>query len=134
MNKLAVHIFSIETSDSLSLVGLKTDSGQILKTVLIDTPQTNPHLQLNQSLWATFKETEVVLGTDSTQAISLRNRLPGIIENIEQGKLLSRVSVQTADGPVISVISSEAVSELGLSEGWPVTCFVKLNEITLTYE
>ncbi len=100
--------------------------------MVIEIPETADYLRMGHEIHVLFKETEVVIGTDATHAISLQNRIHGVIQRIEQGKLLSKILIQTPMGGIISIISTNAVRQLGLKEGVRVLAMVKLNEIMLS--
>ncbi len=132
MNKLSGQIEAIEVSGSLSIVSVDIQGYVTLKAVVIETPETADYLRMGHEIHVLFKETEVVIGTDATHAISLQNRIRGVIQRIEQGKLLSKILIQTPMGGIISIISTNAVRQLGLKEGVRVLAMVKLNEMMLS--
>ena len=130
MNQLRGIIEDLEVNNSLSLVRVRVGEQQ-LSAIVIDTPETLDWLRKGGDVGVVFKETEVVLGTDDGAAISLQNRIPGSVASIEQGQLLSRVVLDTSVGPIASVITSRAVTQLGLKEGASAVAFIKTNEVML---
>ena len=104
----------------------------LLSAIIIDTPETLDYLAIGNKVMVVFKETEVVLGLDTEQQISLQNRIPGSVAAIERGTLLSRVTLDTAVGSIVSVITSNAVAQLGLEVGSAAVALVKTNEIMLS--
>ena len=131
MNRFSGHISEVETHENLSLVSIRLTKHIELKTILIDTPDSAPYLQKEHAVEVLFKETEVSVSTDLHPAISLQNRFPGKIKQLEKGKLLSRILIQTEAGEVICIISSSAVESLKLKPDLDVLALIKLNEITL---
>ena len=73
---------------------------QILTSVIIDTPETKPKLQNGQKVAFLFKETEVVITKGYISGISMQNKISGKIIEIQAAPILSKVSVQTALGPI----------------------------------
>ena len=132
MNSLSGHICDVEVNGSLSLVTVKVREGLMLKSIIIDTPETAPYLKNGTHVNLLFKETEVVIGTGENHRISLQNQIRGHIKLIEEGKLISKVSVNTEVGQIISIISTQSVRQLNLKEHSEVTVMVKLNEIMLS--
>ena len=67
--------------------------------------------------------------------LSTRNQLTGTVASIEIGSVMSVVKV-TPDGgqSMTSTITKEAVEDLGLKEGGPVTVLVKSTEVTLAVD
>ena len=48
---------------------------------------------------------------------SIRNRLPGTIENIVSDKVVSEIVINTAAGPVTSIITTGPVNRMNLKKG-----------------
>lgn len=131
MNELQGHIAWVETNGNLSLVGIELLPGLFLKSIVIDTPQTTSYLQKGLQVLAVFKETEVVIGVGEQLQISLQNQIPVKISQIEKGKLLSKLSLESDAGNLSSIISTAAVDNLNLQMGDSVFAMVKLNEVML---
>ncbi len=102
-----------------------------LSAIVIDTPENSPYLQEGNSINVIFKETEVILGKGNDLEISLQNKINGTVESIENGELLSRLTLQTEVGKLISIITSRAVGQLCLETGSEVVAMIKTNEIML---
>ncbi len=131
MNSISGKISSIETSGSLSLVGIEAGS-VYLTSIVIDTPTTLPLLKIGNKVQAIFKETEVAIGTEEKQKVSLQNQLPGTIKRIETSELLTKVVIQTETNQISSIITTKAVETLGLVEEMSVTALIKTNEIMIS--
>ena len=132
MNRVRGHIADIKVNGSLSLVAVDIDAKVVLKSIVIETPETASYLTIGNKVEVLFKETEVVIGTAVDHAISLQNRIHGTITKIERGELISSVVLDTAVGVLVSVISTAAVDSLGLKERFKVLAMIKLNEIMLS--
>lgn len=131
MNILKGKISSIKVNGDLSIV--KVDLGHtIFSTVLIDTPDTADYLKLDNEVKVIFKETEVILGVGDMSGISLRNKLVGVVSSIESDKLLSKVTIMTDLGPITSIITSNAVTQLKIVDGLEVSAMIKTNELMLS--
>lgn len=64
--------------------------------------------------------------------LSTRNQLPGTVESVQSGEAMAVVKVALAGGQHITAsITKEAVAELGLAAGVPVTALVKSTEVML---
>jgi len=48
---------------------------------------------------------------------SARNKLPGVITAIKRGDVVSQVEMQVGDNHIVSIITTEAVDEMGLKVG-----------------
>lgn len=67
--------------------------------------------------------------------LSTRNQLTGTVASIEIGSVMSVVKVALDGGQsMTSTITKEAVEDLGLKEGGPVTVLVKSTEVTLAVD
>ena len=131
MNNLKGNIVSITVQEKMSLVKVK--SGQVLFTVIvIDTPESASYLKEGNTVNLIFKETEVIIGKGTAFAISLQNRIVGKLKFIRSGALLSKLVVDTELGEIASIITSNAVNDLGLLVGDEVTIMVKTSEIMLS--
>lgn len=131
MNSFSGHIAQIESSGNISIVSVAIDEKLTLKSVIIDTQETAPYLKVGTAVKTLFKETEVIISLDQNLAISLQNRIAGTISEIEKGALLSRIVIDTENGSLVSIISTQAAENLKLTKGLNVTAMIKLNEIIL---
>ena len=130
MNSLRGEIEQIDISGNLSLVGLKVGECHF-KSIVVETPDTVDYLRVGGEVDVLFKETEVIIGIGDNLQISLRNKMVSTITSIEKGKLLAKLVLETNAGAVISIITSNAVENLGLQVGLQVMAMVKTNEILL---
>ena len=130
MNILHGLISAVERTGHLALVRVRVGE-TMMTSIVVDPPRGASAMQKDAPVRVIFKETEVIIGVGSVEHISLRNKLSGTISTIEQGALLSRVTVETAAGPVVSLITTQAVRQLELTTGKPVSAMIKTNEIML---
>ena len=64
--------------------------------------------------------------------LSTRNQISGTVEQIRTGQVMASVKVKLAGGDVITAaVTAEAVADLGLETGSPVTVLVKATEVML---
>ena len=131
MNSLKGKITDIKVSGNMSLVSISV--GQLeFKSIVIETPETLAYLVEGGDIMVLFKETEVIIGTGENLTISLRNKMPGKIVELEVGTLLAKLIIETSEGNIISLITANAVSNLDLKVGSEVYAMVKTNEILLS--
>jgi molybdopterin-binding protein len=64
-------------------------------------------------------------------ALSARNQLPGIIQDIQLGDIMAHVVVKVGDNIIESVITRNSAEELGLKEGDSVRVVVKSTEVMI---
>ena len=63
--------------------------------------------------------------------LSARNRFQGIVREIKVEGLLAQVELDAGPFRVVSVVTREAVEELGLEPGAPATAIVKATSVML---
>lgn len=130
MNRLRGTITAISCNDHLSLVDVVAGEDSYTAIVL-ETPQSAPHLKVGNEVAVLFKETEVSLARNLSGDLSLRNRVPGQVRQIREGGILSEVVLDCRGVTITSIITTRAVRRFGLQEGEEVEALVKANEVTL---
>lgn len=130
MNSFKGEIIEIKTSGSLSLVYVNVKNIKI-SCIVIDTPKTAPYLIIGTKIAVVFKETEVIIGKGNQHEISMQNKFTGTILSVMSKDLLSKIVIDTTIGKITSIITTNAVNQLNLTEGVDVTAMVKTNEILL---
>ncbi len=131
MNVLKGNIAEIRVNGELSIIRVDV-KGNLLSCIVIDTPETADYLVVGGEVRVIFKETEVIIATGETQGISLRNKFRGKVSRIDSDILLSKLTIGTPVGDITSIITSNAVKELGIKEGTEVTAMIKTNELILS--
>jgi len=63
--------------------------------------------------------------------VSARNKLPGIVQEIKTDGLMAKVSIRIGDNHLVALVTAEAVAELGLVVGAPVTAMIKSTSVML---
>ena len=69
-------------------------------------------------------------GSDGAE-LSARNRFRGTVREIKAEGLLAQVELEAGPFRVVSVVTREAVEELGLKPGAPATAIVKATSVML---
>ena len=62
---------------------------------------------------------------------SARNRLPGIVTAVTRDAVMAQVDIQAGPFRVVSLMSREAVDELGLEVGSPATAVIKSTTVVI---
>ena len=89
-------------------------------------------INVKQPVKVLFKETEVIISKAANPDISLRNQVSGEINEIQSGEILSKVTLNTHIGNIISIITTKAVNSLQLKIGDKATAMIKTNEVMLS--
>lgn len=66
---------------------------------------------------------------ESTSGSSARNRFAGVVTRIEQDRVAAVVEVQAGPHRLVSLMTAEAVEELGLRVGSEAVCVVKATNV-----
>ena len=130
MNKLSGTILHVESTKTIALVDVQVHD-DIFSAIVLDTLENSSYLKKGSAVTLLFKETEVSIGKNLSGLISLRNRIPSRIKNIERSSILSKVILDYQGSEIVSIITTRSVDRLDLKPGEQVEWLVKANEITL---
>ena len=64
-------------------------------------------------------------------ALSARNQLPGVVEDVQTGSIMAHVVVRVGDNLIESVITRNSAEELKLKKGDHVRVVVKSTEVMI---
>jgi len=130
MNKLSGIISKIQQSGAILLVDVDVD-GHGFSAMLIESATQPEWLVAEKTVDIVFKETEVSLAKNLSGQISMRNRMKCIVQQIERGELLSKISLKFQEYLITSAITTRSVDSLQLAIGDEVEALVKANEVSL---
>ncbi len=130
MNILTGNITHIETSEALSLVKIAVGE-TVFTSIVIDTPETLDYLNIGNEINFYFKETEVIIAKTEDLKISLQNKIPCTISNINEGKILTEIKLKFKQNTFHSIITTTACKQLNLQVNDEVLALVKTNEISI---
>jgi molybdopterin-binding protein len=131
MNILKGNITNIQGSESLSLVKI-TVGNTIFTSIIIDTPESETHFKIGNTVNVYFKETEVIIAKNEPLNISIQNKILCKIDFIKQGEILSELHLSFREFNIKSLITTNAVKTLNLKNGDAVLALIKTNEVSLS--
>ena len=70
-------------------------------------------------------------GAEGEPALSARNRFRGVVRDVKLDGLLAQVELEAGPFRVVSVVTREAVEQLGLRPGVEATALVKATSVLL---
>jgi molybdopterin-binding protein len=76
-------------------------------------------------------EVERLRRREPAHDLSARNRFRGVVREVKIEGLLAQVELEAGPFRVVSVVTREAVEELGLRPGMPATALVKATSVLL---
>ena len=65
-------------------------------------------------------------------ALSARNHLRGVVDEVQTGDVLAYITVRMGDSVIESVITRRSAEELGVKKGDSVTAVVKATEVMIS--
>jgi molybdopterin-binding protein len=76
-------------------------------------------------------EVERLRGGREERELSARNRFTGVVREVKVEGLLAQVELEAGPFRIVSVVTREAVEELGLQPGMQATALVKATSVLL---
>lgn len=110
---------------------------EIIKADITLESMKELNLTEGKTAYAIVKATNVMFasGTDHITNISARNQLAGTITKVIKGAVNGHVSLEMADGNVVSgSITNEAIESLGLKVGDPALAIIKATDVMVGIE
>ena len=130
MNKLKGRIVDIQSSENISIIQVDVE-GDVFSSIVLEGKKGPANYKIKDSVTLLFKETEVGLAKDLTGMISLRNRFKAVIQKIDQGPILAKITLHYKNNTIESIISARSTDHMKLKEKEDVEWLVKTNEVTL---
>ncbi|MCQ4208069.1 MULTISPECIES: TOBE domain-containing protein [Streptomyces] len=131
-NQIPGTVTTVTTGEAMATVRVRLDGGRDLTSAITVDAVKELGLAEGSAVRALVKSTEVSLATGSVEGLSIRNRLPGTVSDIAAGAAMAAVRVTVEGGELTAAITRDAVTELGLAVGSPVTALIKATEVSLT--
>ena len=104
-------------------------------SVIITTASCDDmHLSEGDSITVLIKGTDVMLAKSFSGMISARNRVSGIVKQIIQGDVVSKVFVKSQEEMLHAIITNTSLEEMDIKEGNEITAIVKSTELILYKE
>ncbi len=130
MNQLNAVIKAIHTEEHISLVVVQA-AGIAFHALLLDNPASAEYLQEGNPVVLVFKESAVSIAKNATGQLSIRNRIPCTVANLQIGNVLSTVLLNCKGHTFSSVVTTNAIKELNLQTGDQVEALIKTTDISL---
>lgn len=123
-------------SHAASLVGVSDDTIRrwVDQGKLEATTDSSGARVIDGAALAAFCESQAAnpaVTADREHRVSTRNAFPGIVTRIQLGAVAAQVDVHAGPHRIVSLITREAVEELGLEVGDEVIAAVKATNVTV---
>lgn len=127
MSKLIATIKKINSIDNLNIVEFDF-LGNSLKMMSLGL---NSNIQIGKKVQLSVKPTNISIAKNFTGEISLSNQLVAIIQNIENGELLSSISLKIDDFLLESIITVESSKRMNLQISDEVIILIKASNLSI---
>lgn len=127
MNTLLAQVKEINSVDNLNIV--KFDfNGTTLSMMSLELKES---VKVGAKVKLTTKPTYIAIAKDFSGEVSYSNQLHVKIVHVENGELLSSLTLQIDDTTLESIITKDSSQRMTLKAGDEVTAFIKANELSI---
>ena len=113
-------------------VELKLNGGDLLVATVTNKSLKDLKIRKNGEAWAIFKASWVILGQGEEIILSARNKLTGVIGQIQKGAIHSEIGLILKGGnEVTAIITNESLKNLKLKKGSKACAYIKASHIIL---
>ncbi|GAA3514640.1 helix-turn-helix transcriptional regulator [Aeromicrobium panaciterrae] len=121
----------IRIADAARLLGVSDDTVRrwVSAKALRSTADTSGRMAIDGRDLAEFARNQAKAMPDSGASTSARNRLIGLVTAVKTDTVMAQVELQCGPFRVVSLMSSEAVEELGLEPGSVAVAIVKSTNV-----
>jgi molybdate transport system regulatory protein len=131
-NQILGTIEKIEVDKVNANIILKTKSNQRIISSISKNSIENLNLEINKEVLAIFKSNNVMIATNELKGFSARNKLKGVISNLNFSEVNCEVTVMINETDCItSVITSTAAKELELHKMQEIYTIIKSSDIMI---
>ena len=127
MSQLVATIKKINSIDNLNIVEFDFN-GLTLKMMSLDL---NADVQVGKKVKLSVKPTNISIAKNLIGEISLSNQIVATIENLENGQLLSSVSLKVHNTLLESIITVDSSKRMNLQIGEVVTILIKASNLSI---
>ena len=125
MSQLVATIKKINSIDNLNIVEFDFH-GLTLKMMSLDL---NADVQVGKKVKLSVKPTNISIAKNLIGEISLSNQIVATIENLENGQLLSSISLKVHNTILESIITVDSSKRMNLQIGEKVTILIKASNL-----
>lgn len=92
------------------------------------------HLLVGDTIYVLIKGTDIMLAKSFSGILSARNRAKGVVREIIQGDVLSKVFVESRGDMLHAIVTNASLKDMDIRNGDEVTAIVKSTELILSKE
>ena len=128
MSQLVATIKKINSIDNLNIVEFDFH-GLTLKMMSLDL---NDDVKIGKKVELSVKPSNISIAKNLIGEISLSNQIVATIENLENGQLLSSISLKVHNTILESIITVDSSKRMNLQIGGNVTILIKASDLSIS--
>ncbi|HEU0240865.1 MAG TPA: TOBE domain-containing protein [Micromonosporaceae bacterium] len=134
-NQLGGTVQSVSRGEVMGIVRVRLDGGQELTSAITLEAVDELGLVDGKHVTVLVKSTDVAIASDGVGGLSVRNLVPGTVERVDHGAVMTTVKVAIAGGQsIVSAITKDGAEDLNLVAGDRVTALVKSTEVSIAVD
>ena len=103
-----------------------------LSVIITKASCEDMHLSVGDTISVLIKGTDIMLAKSFSGMLSARNRAKGVVRQIIQGDILSKIIVESQGDMLHAIITNTSLKDLDIRCGDEVTAIVKSTELILS--
>lgn len=127
MNQLLAKVTQIQRLDNLTIVSFDFE-GQSMQMMALEISEK---LEIGTEVILGMKATNIVLAKEYMGVISISNQLNCIVEKLDNGELLTSVTLRIDENLIESIITRKSSSSMNLQEGDKVKALINESELSI---
>ncbi|WP_419766413.1 MAG: TOBE domain-containing protein [Arcobacter sp.] len=127
MNKIEAIISQIDNIDNLNIVQFDF-LGTSLKMMSLDL---NENIKVGQKVILIVKSTNILVAKNFEGMLSFSNQFKAKVEEVDNGKLLSSISLKIKEIILESIITQSSSSKMDLKKDDEVTVLIKASDLSI---
>lgn len=131
-NQIPGTVTAVTPGEVMATVKVRLVGGQHVTAAITLEAVKDLGLTDGSSVTVLVKSTEVALAVGPVGGLSIRNQLLGTVTEVVTGGAMATVKMAVEGGELTASVTTEAVTDLGLSVGMTVTALVKSTEVSLS--
>jgi len=128
MSNIIATIVDIKNCDSLNIVEF-TFCNQSLSMMSLEL---NNKIKIGSKVRLSIKSTNIAISKDFISNISFENRLKCKILSIENGELLSSVTIEIGNTTLEVILTKQSVKNMNLNINDEVLAFINMSELSIS--
>lgn len=130
-NRVAGSVIAVTPGEVMATVKVRVGGDQVITAAITLEAVAELGIAEGTPVHALVKSTEVSLATGALGGLSIRNQIPGTVTEVATGGAMATVKVAVPGGELTSVVTRDAVIDLGLATGSSVVALIKSTEVSL---